>query len=113
MRQPMAWNSKLVIIGLGALFVYILACTSFSPDDSKVLYITMDAKTGMTAVAVYGRKSAKSDLLFEPPLPQNVTDPTAAKAAIMRPQWLDGGHDILAAWLPGGNESEKPLNIAV
>jgi hypothetical protein len=113
MTKPVAWNSKLAIIGLGALFVYILACTSFSPDDSKVLYITTDPKTGMTAVAVYDRKSAKSDVLFEPPLSHDVTDPTAAKAAIMRPQWLDGGHNILAAWLPGGNDSEKPLNIAV
>ncbi len=112
MRKPVVWNSTPALIGLGALLIYVLACTSFSPDDSKVLYLTVDAKSGLTAVAVYDRKSDMSELLFEP-YAQNVADPAAAKPAVMRPQWLEGGHNILAAWLAGLDGSEKSLNLAV
>jgi len=108
----MVWNSTPALIGLGALLIYVLACTSFSPDDSKVLYLTVDAKSGLTAVAVYDRKSGKSELLFEP-YAQNVADPAAAKPALMRPQWLNDGHNILAAWTAGLDDSEKSLNLAV
>ena len=112
MKKPVVWNSALALAGLGALLIYILACTSFSPDDSKVLYLTVDAKSGVTAVAVYDRKSAKSEVLFEP-IMRDVADPAAAKAAVMRPQWLAGGHDFLAAWLSDSSDSKGTLNLAV
>jgi hypothetical protein len=111
MKKSAAWNSSLALTGLGALLLYILACTSFSPDDSKVLYLTVDAKTGMTGVAVYDRKTAKSELLFQPVTHEMANLPSATPA-VMRPQWLNGGHDFLAAWLVGDNK-EKSLNLAV
>ena len=112
MGKPMVWNSKLGLVGLGGLLIYILACTSFSPDDSKVLYLTVDAQSGLTAVAVYDRKLAKSELLFEP-FVQDVANLTTGKPAVMRPQWLEGGHNFLAAWLEGIDDSENSLNLAV
>jgi hypothetical protein len=111
MRKPMVWNSTAALAGLGALLVYILACTSFSPDDSKVLYVTVNPQSGLTAVAVYDRKTAKSELLFEPST-RDVGD-SAARPALMRPQWLDGGHDFLTTWMPGGDDDKQPLNLAV
>jgi hypothetical protein len=109
MRKPTVSNSTPVLAGLGALLIYILACTSFSPDDSKVLYVTVDAKSGLTAVAVYDRKPGKSELLFEP-LSQD-TGKLAAKPAILRPQWLEGGHNLLTAWVAGSDD--KSLNLAI
>jgi hypothetical protein len=112
MRKAMVWNPMLPLAGLGALLIYILACTSFSPDDSKVLYLTVDARSGSPAVAVYDRKQAKSELLFEP-FNQDVTNRIAAKPALMRPQWLDDGHSLLAAWVAGQDDSDQSLNLAV
>jgi hypothetical protein len=112
MRKPMVWNSTAALAGLGALLVYILACTSFSPDDSKVLYVTVNPQSGLTAVAVYDRKTAKSELLFEPST-RDVAGSGAAKPALMRPQWLDGGHDFLVNWMVGADNDTEPLNLAV
>jgi hypothetical protein len=110
MRKSVVLNMTLSLVGLGSLLVYVLACTSFSPDDSKVLYLTMDAKSGMTAVAVYDRKAAKSEVLFEPfALNTNLE----AEPALLRPQWLEGGHDFLATWLVVGDNSQQPVNVAV
>jgi len=107
----MIWNPKLALAGLGALLIYVLACTSFSPDDSKVLYGTVDAKSGLTAVAVYDRKTGKSELLFEP-FTQDVGK-LAAKPSLLRPQWIEDGHDFLTAWVAGGDDSDKSLNLAI
>jgi hypothetical protein len=103
----MVLNTKLALVGLGALFLYILACTSFSPDDSKVLYGTFDAKSRHTAVAVYDRKSGKSELLFEP------SGQDTSRAAILRPQWIEDGHCFLTAWRLGYNDPEKAWNLTV
>jgi hypothetical protein len=110
MSKPVVWNSTLALTGLGALLIYILACTSFSPDDSKVLYVTWDAKSGLTAVTVYDRKARKSELLFEPST-QDVKK-LATEPATLRPQWINDGHDFLTAWL-AGSDSDKSLNLAV
>jgi hypothetical protein len=117
MKKPMVWNSWLALTGLGALLLYILACTSFSSDDSKLLYLTIDARSGMTAVAVYDRKTAKSEMLFEPVTQASgnvtVANFTPGKPALMRPQWLEGGHDFLASWTMGLDDSDKTLYLAV
>jgi hypothetical protein len=108
MRKPAVSNSTPALAGVGALLIYILACTSFSPDDSKVLYDTVDAKSGLIGVAVYDRKAGKSELLFEP-FTQDMGK-LAAESAILRPQWLEGGHNFLTAW--AGSDG-KSLNLAV
>jgi len=107
----MVWNPTLAGVGLGALLIYILACTSFSPDDSKVLYGTWDAKSGQAAVAVYDRKAGKSELLFEP-ITQSVGKPDS-KPAILRPQWIEGGHNFLTVWQASDDKSDESLNLAV
>ncbi len=109
MRKPAVWSSTPALAGLGALLIYILACTSFSPNDSKVLYVTVDAKSGMTGAAVYDRKAGKSELLFEP-FNQDVRK-LAAKPAILRPQWLEDGHNFLTAWV--ADSDDKSLSLAV
>lgn len=111
MKRPVIRNLTLSLVGLGALLVYILACTSFSPDDSKVLYVTMDAKSGMTAVAAYDRKTSKSEVLFEP-FALETTNLTAVPA-ILRPQWLEGGHDFLATWLVDADNTDHLIHLAV
>ena len=57
-------NTLLALTGLAALFVCILACTSFSPDDKKILYPTFDPKTRSMGVAVYDRSLRESRILF-------------------------------------------------
>ena len=109
MRKSAVSNSTLALAGLGALLIYILACTSFSPDDSKVLYATVDARSGLTAIAVYDRKAGKSELLFEPSTQD--AGKLAAKPAILRPQWLEDGHSFLTAWV--ADSDDKALSLAV
>ena len=111
MRKQTVLNLTPAMIGLGSLLIYVLACTSFSPDDSKVLYDTEDGKTGTTGVAVYDRKTGRSELLFQPFfLDAQELD---AQPAILRPQWLADGHSFLTTWIAGGDSSTTPLNIAV
>ena len=107
-------NSVLALLGLASLWVYVLACTSFSPDDSKILYPTIDAKTGTIGVAVYDRKSRKSDLLFSPSS-QDIEKGTN-QPVIVRSQWFGDGHSILVAWPftdASGNGSQAGLTFAV
>ena len=64
MNSRKTHNTLLALTGLAALFVCILACTSFSPDDKKILYSTFDPKSRAMGVAVYDRASRDSRLLF-------------------------------------------------
>ena len=111
MRKPMVWNPLFALAGLGALLIYILACTSFSPDDSKVLYGTVDAKSGLTGVAVYDRKAGTSELLFEPFIQD--LGKLGAQGATLRPQWIENGHYFLTTWVAGSDDSDRSLNLAV
>lgn len=112
MRKNTVWNLTPALIGLGSLLIYILACTSFSPDDSKVLYVTADAKSGMTGVAVYDRKLGKSELLFQPYLLE--VHSLETKSTPLRPQWVEDGHSILTTWRSGANDSaDTTLDIAI
>src|SRR5512134_1320310 len=90
-------NSILAGIGLAALLVYVLACTSFSPDDSKVLYPAFDVKSGGTTAMVYDRKTGKSEPVF---VAANLAEleGTNGTARLLRPQWLPDGKRILVAW---------------
>jgi len=101
------------LTALAALTAYILACgTAFSPDDSKVLYTTINPRTGATGIAVYDRTSGQSQTIFTPTFQDLDFGKTAP--AIIRPQWLPSGKDIVVAW-PGGNASTKDneLSLAV
>ncbi len=102
-----ARNALLAIAGLGALGACILACTSFSPDDKRILYSTFDPKTRAMGVAVYDRASAKSELVFvsgERSGEEAENDPI-----LLRSQWLPDGKHIVVTWMPpeGSKEDEK------
>ena len=105
--------SLLALAALAALTVYILACgTAFSPDDTKILYSTINPKTGATGIAVYDRTTGKSEVLFFPTyqdLENLKIDPV-----ILRPQWFADGKGILVAW-PGGSggNGDEGLALAV
>jgi hypothetical protein len=112
MTKRVAWDSRVALIGLGSLLIYVLACTSFSPDDSKVLYPTVDANSGRPAVGVYDRKTGKSEILFQPII-QNLDELDFARICLLRPQWLDEGHSFLATWQSGTENQDTSLNLAV
>jgi len=109
MKTNGEWRLGPALVGLGSLLVYILACTSFSPDDSKVLYPTFDPKSGTTAVAVYDRTTAKSEILFEP---QASGINQKAKAVLLRPQWVQNGHGFLAIWDSSTNAGRSSCSVA-
>lgn len=106
-------HSLLALTALAAITAYILACgTAFSPDDSKVLYTTINPRTGATGVAVYDRTTGRSQTILFPAFQDLQT--LKPGPAILRPQWLPGGKDILAAWLGGnGTQKEDGLTLAV
>src|ERR1035437_4730123 len=114
MKRNAVRNSALGLLGLASLLIYVLACASFSPDDSKVLYPTIDPKTGATGVAVYDRTSGKSELLF---VPLGLTTADAeVKPMIHRAQWLPDGRSIVVAWPDlnsSGGANDDGLNFAV
>jgi len=97
------------LTGLAALVVYVVACTSFSPDDSQVLYPTYDPQAQTFGLGLYDRSSAKATTLFT--AQASPSDGSPGDAVLMRSQWfLDGGH-ILAAWMHDGEEDV--LHLAV
>ncbi len=106
----------LAITGAGALLIYVLACTSFSPDDKKVLYTTFDPQSGLIGMAVYDRPSGKSELLF---LPFTHETPELAPEVVfpLQAQWLPDGRSILVAWSKerreGTTEHETDLHLAL
>lgn len=91
----------LAAVGGAALLIYILACagSSFSPDDSKVLYPSNDPTTGHFALALYDRKTRKSHALFAIPDDDVLLTATA---------WTGDGSRAVAIWTSG----EKELDIA-
>ena len=97
-------------IGGAALLAYVLACggTSFSPDDTQVLYPVFDSRSGNLSVAVYDRKTG----LSEPVFTACSALPESKKAALMtRAQWLPDGKNILIAHTHEKND--KTLSILI
>ncbi len=113
MKRPITRNVVVAGAGLLALTIYILACsTSFSPDDTKVLYPTFDPPSGAVGVAVYDRETRRSELLFVPA--GSESDGTNAPTPqLLRSQWLADGRNILIAWTGGKGIDEKQLELAV
>lgn len=102
MRTTKIRNTLLGLVGLTALTIYILACTSFSPDDTKVLYPAFDAATGCPGIAVYDRETRRSEMLLVPSRP--------GRDSMARSQWLPDGRQVLIAWT---DKEDDLLNLAV
>ena len=96
-------------IGCAALLAYILACTSFSPDDSQVLYPVFDQPSGTISIAVYDRATGRSEPVL-PALPpaQAGTNRTSVRA---RAQGLPDGKHVLIATVD--TKADDKLSLAV
>jgi hypothetical protein len=110
MKTETIRNSALALVGLVALSIYIMACTSFSPDDSKVLYPAFESTNGMIGVAVYDRAKAVSDMAFVPALIGD-TNVNHSKPTLMRAQWMPDGGRILIAW--SGDDAPDGMTLAL
>jgi hypothetical protein len=98
-------DAALTVIGLAAVLLYILACASFSPDDSKVLFPSNDPKTGGTVLAVYDRGAHTTRaLLAFPPTSGDNND-----GYMIRPAWTPDGSHVVALW----GDTDKELRITV
>ncbi len=104
MKTASARNWVFGLIGLLAWGLCILACTSFSPDDKKVLYPAFDAATGTPGVAIFDRETQKSTMLFVPIAYEPNDTNVVIKPQFVRSQWLPDGKSVLLAW---AEESEK------
>ena len=103
-------NTALGLTGLVPLILAILACTSFSPDDTKVLYPAFSGANGAVGFASYDRKSKRSELVFvSANLEGAETNDSGPNP--LRAQWLGDVHRILATWTVG--RQEDLLNLAV
>ena len=109
MKTETALNAGLALVGLLALALCILACTSFSPDDTKVLYPVFSGTNGAVGVAVYDRESGRSELLFAPVAFEGTNGQAAP--LVLRPRWLADGRRILVAW--SGQNKGEDLNLAL
>jgi hypothetical protein len=105
-------NRVLALVALAGLSVYILACTSFSPDDSKVLFPAFDSGSGAIGMAVYDRETRRSEMLFVPvAYAQGQTNTMAP--AFMRGQWMDRGRQILLAYALAKDDDNSEINLLV
>jgi len=107
-------NPLLALTAVGALLAFILACSSFSPDDSKVLYPTVDPGSGGVGVAIYDRESRRSQIRFVP-IGLSI-EHQEAQPILVRAQWMANGQEILVAWPwvdNGAAAAEDGLNLAV
>lgn len=90
-------------IACASFLVYILACgTSFSPDDSQVLYPAFDRQSYAVAVAVYDRAKGRSETIFTPIAPTETI--TNQYLLLARAQWLADGKHILVGHTLGDHK---------
>lgn len=109
MKRNKTLHVVLAGIGCVSLLVYILACsTSFSPDDSQVLYPAFDKQSGAISVAVYDRQTGRSENIFTAIAPGESA--TNQDRLLTRSQWLlDGKHILISHVL--GNDTDKGLAL--
>lgn len=82
-------DAVLTAIGGAALLVYVLACTSFSPDDTKVLFTSIDADTNARAIDVYDRETGRSERLLTLP-------GKSGPDGFVRAVWSEDGRRVIA-----------------
>ena len=113
MKKHKTRNLALALVGLLALSIYILACTSFSPDDTKILYPAFDAPSGAIGMAVYDREARGSEMLFLPVGYESGESNTVTAASILRAEWLANGRDIIVAYAATGKNSSDHDSLGV
>jgi hypothetical protein len=113
MKKHDTRNVALALLGLLALSIYILACTSFSPDDKKVLYPAFDAPGGGIGMAVYDRETRASEMLFVPLTYQSGDSNSVAAPSILRAEWLGSGREIVVAYSAPDSHDGDPDSLSV
>jgi hypothetical protein len=114
MNKQKTRKAALALVGLLALSIYILACTSFSPDDTKVLYPAFDAASGAIGMAVYDREARGSEMLFLPVVCQGGKSNIMTAPGILRAEWLANGREIVVAYVGGKDSSDNDgLSVAL
>jgi hypothetical protein len=113
MNEHSKRNAALASVGLLALGIYILACTSFSPDDTKVLYPAFDTASGALGMAVYDREARGSEMLFVPVVYESGESNAVVAPNIVRAQWLANGRDILIAHTTPNDGDKDGVSITV
>jgi hypothetical protein len=106
-------NSALALLGLLALSVYVMACTSFSPDDTKVLYPAFDPASGAIGMAIYDRESRTSEMVFVPVAYDTSGSNATVAPAFLRGQWLANGREIVIAHAGSKGSDKDGLTITV
>ena len=101
-------QTLLATLGLACLLVYVLACASFSPDDTKVAFPAFQPKTGEMGISVLDRKSGRIQPVFSLSVIKAGEEPDY-EARILRAQWSDN-HHILVTW-PGTRNEDNGLNV--
>lgn len=100
--------APLAVLALASLAVYLLACASFSPDDSKLAFPAFDPRTGDLGVGVYDRQTRRLEHVFSFSIITRPHEPRY-EARMLRPQWVDNQR-LIVSWPPGGN-SDDGLNV--
>ncbi len=112
-------NAALAAVGLLALTVYVVACSSspaFSPDDTKVLYPAYDPITGVIGMSVYDREAGTSEMMYLLAAQHGHDRGSNALPcpALIRGQWLPSGKEIVIAHVgPGGEDEEGAITVTV
>lgn len=112
MKSNSIRNAWFGLIGLAALVIYVIACTSFSPDGSKVLFPAFDAKSGQLAIGLYDRQSGKSENVFVAG-PAGTTDGGKEPGALLRPLWLPDGKRALVVVDSEPDDESGRLSLVV
>jgi hypothetical protein len=104
-------NTALTVVGLAAWLLYILACgPAFSPDDKKVLFPSIDARTGATTLAMYDRAAKTTRTLFVPRDSEQAGSVGEEHDGMsISSAWSPDGRQAIAYWA----ESKEDLRIAV
>lgn len=108
MESPACRNPVLASLALVALAAYVLACASFSPDDSKVAFPAFDAQSGELGISVYDRKTRRSETVFTLSAIVNAATPRY-EGRMLRMQWIDNQR-LLVGWA-GVEGKEAGLNV--
>ncbi len=107
MKTLQVRNAACALVGLAALALCILACTSFSPDDRKILYPTFDPQSGALSISVYDRPSKTSRQVFvlRGKATKDDNSPLPPRA-----QWLPDGKRVVVTWtLEVDSKEEKSI----
>ena len=104
-------NTILTVIAFAAWLAYILACApAFSPDDTKVLFPSIDPRTGATTLAMYDRTSQATRTLLVPrDSRQRESVGESHDGMSLASAWSPDGQQAIALWA----ESKEDLRVAV